>query len=137
MGGRVNPGIGGRVVPEYADGVFSLGNTHKYLGFGTIALAGATAATNGDKDTHEAFAYATAASALSTVLTGYLEHRDRFDPSDGLFSRENLHIMAATAGAIALTTAVAIADDGRESSHSGLGVAGGILMTFAVIDIKW
>ena len=120
-----------------ADGLFSLDKTHKYLGFGTLALAGATVATNGDNDAHESLAYATAACALSTVLTGYLGHRDRFDLSDGLFSKDNLHIIAATAGAIALTTAVAISDDGEESSHAGLGVTGGVLMTLAVIDIKW
>jgi len=43
-----------------AEGAFSLDKAHKYLGFSTIGLAGATAATNGDKETHEALAYATA-----------------------------------------------------------------------------
>ena len=48
-----------------------------------------------------------------------------------------MHIIAGTIGAVALTTAVAIADDGEESSHSGLGVAGGVIMTLAIIDIEW
>ena len=110
---------------------------HKYLGYGTVVLAGVTAATNSDEDLHESVAYATAASAISTVLTGYLAHRDRFDTYDGLLSKDNLHIILGTVGAALLTTAVAIADEGRESSHSGLGVAGGVLMTLGVIDIKW
>jgi len=110
---------------------------HKYLGYGTIVLAGVTAATNSDEDLHESIAYATTAAALSTVLTGFLTHSDRFDTYEGLFSKDNLHIMLGTLGAVVLTTAVVIADDGRESSHSGLGVAGGVLMTLGVIDIKW
>lgn len=110
---------------------------HKYLGYGTVLLAGITAATNSQESFHEGAAYATAAGALSTVLTGYLAHRDRFDTGQGLLTRDNLHIALGTLGAVILTTAVAIADDGEESSHSGLGVTGGVLMALGVIDIKW
>ncbi len=110
---------------------------HTCLGFGTIALAGATAATQGDDDVHEGLAVATAVFALSTVLTGYIEHSDRFDTSDGFITKDNAHILSGVLGAAALIAAVAIADDGEESSHSGFGIAGGILMTFAVIDIKF
>jgi len=135
-----------------AEGLFSLDSTHKYLGFGTIGLTAATALTNGELDAHEPLAYATAACALSTVLTGLIAHGDRFDLSDGFFSKENLHIMAGTIGAIALTAGVAIAAGSYETStdpvtggdindvdggHSGLSATGGILMTLAVIDIEW
>ena len=129
----------GGIMPSSAsaDGLFSLERSHKYLGFGTVALAGMTAATGGDNDAHKSLAGATAACALTTVLTGYLAHSDRFDKSEGFFSKENRHIIAATAGAALLTTAVLIADDGKEKSHAGLGATGGILMTIAIIDIKW
>ena len=110
---------------------------HKYLGYGTILMAGVTAVSHSDEDFHESAAYATAASAISTVLTGYLAHHQRFDSHQGLLSKDNLHIVLGTLGAAILTTAVAIADDGEESSHSGLGVTGGVLMTLGVIDIKW
>lgn len=110
---------------------------HKYLGYGTVIMAGITAASNSDEDFHESAAYVTAAGALSTLLTGYMAHGDRFDTSQGIFSEENRHILMGTLGAVLLTTAVAIADDGEESSHSGLGVSGGILMTLGIIDIKW
>jgi hypothetical protein len=115
----------------------ALQNWHKYLGYGTIVLAGLTAVTNSNEDVHEPLAYLTAGGALSTVLTGYLAHGDRFDTSQGLLSRDNLHIVLGTVGAAILTTAVVIADGGKESSHSSLGVAGGILMTLGVIEIKW
>jgi hypothetical protein len=110
---------------------------HKYLGYGTVLLAGVTAATSSQESFHEGAAYATAAGAVSTVLTGYLAHRDRFDTGDGLLTRDNIHIALGTLGAALLTTAVAIADDGEESSHSGLGVTGGVMMALGVIDIKW
>jgi hypothetical protein len=123
------------------DGI-ELDTVHKYLGYTTVALVGATAATGGgassdDHETHEALATATAVMALGTLITGYIEYSERFDTSDGLFSKDNVHILSAAIGAIALTTAVAIADDGKEESHSGLGVAGGLLMAVAVVDIKW
>lgn len=110
---------------------------HKYLGYGTVVMAGITAISSSDEDLHESVAYATAAGALSTLLTGYLAHGDRFDLEEGFFSKDNLHITMGTIGAALLTTAVVLANNGSESSHSGLGVTGGVLMTFAVIDIKW
>jgi hypothetical protein len=125
------------LLPSMASAGAVTETTHKYLGYSTIILAGATAATNGDEELHETLAYVTAFSALSTVLTGYIEHSDRFDTSEGLFSKENIHIMSGVVGTALLVTAVAISDDGKESSHSSFGIAGGLLMTFAVVDIKW
>ena len=126
-----------------AEGLFTLDKTHKFLGFGTICLAAGTAATNGDFDTHEPLAYATAAFALSTVVTGYLAHGDRFDTSDGLFTQDNSHMLAGTIGALLLTTGVLLAADSYDEStngvdkHAGLAIAGASLMTIAIIDIKW
>jgi len=119
------------------NGRSSLEKWHKYLGYGTVLLAGITAVTSSEEDTHESFAIATAAGALSTVATGFAAHRQRFDTDEGLFTKDNLHIALGTLGAAILTTAVVIADDGRESSHSGMGVTGGVLMTLGVIDIVW
>ncbi|PLX89040.1 MAG: hypothetical protein C0618_02670 [Desulfuromonas sp.] len=115
----------------------SLQRWHKYLGYGTVLLAGTTAATKSNESLHESLAYATAAGALSTVVTGMAGHGHRFDLSEGLFTRDNLHIAMGTLGAVLLTTGVAIADDGKESSHSGLAVGGGALMTLGIIDIVW
>lgn len=115
----------------------SLERWHKYLGYGTVLMAGVTAVSHSDEDFHEGAAYVTAAGALSTLLTGYLAHGERFDTEAGLLSRDNLHIALGTLGAVLLTTAVAISDDGEEGSHSTLGVTGGVLMALGVIDIKW
>ena len=127
---------------------WNLDTTHKYFGFTTIALAGATAVTSDDMDLHEPLAYATAAFALSTVLTGYLAHGDRFDSSDGFWAEDNRHIILGTIGAIMLTTGVLLAADsykekdenGEEEismGHAGMAGAGGMLMAIALVDIKW
>ena len=110
---------------------------HKYLGYGTVLMAGVTAASSSSEDFHETAAYVTVAGALSTLLTGYVAHGEQFDMSEGIFSEPNRHILLATLGAVLMTTAVVIADGGEESAHSGLGISGGVLMTLAVIDIKW
>ena len=110
---------------------------HKYLGYGTILMAGVTAVSSSSESFHETAAYVTAAGALSTLFTGYLAHGERFDMSEGLFSETNRHIVIGTLGAVLLTTAVAMAANDDDSSHSGLGISGGVLMTLAVIDIKW
>ena len=110
---------------------------HKYLGYGTVLMAGVTAASSSNEDFHETAAYVTVAGALSTLLTGYVAHGEQFDMSEGIFSEPNRHILLATLGAVLMTTAVVIADGGEESTHSGLGISGGVLMTLGVIDIKW
>ena len=71
-------------------GVISTETLHRILGYGTVALAGATFVTNSDKDLHESLAYATAAGAFSTVLTGVVEHRDRLDFDHGQLARRGI-----------------------------------------------
>jgi hypothetical protein len=115
----------------------AIGKWHKYLGYGTILMAGVVAVSSSSESFHEAAAYLTAGGAVSTVLTGYLAHSSRFDMDNGLFADDNLHIILGTLGAAILTTAVVIADGGDESSHSGLGIAGGALMTLGIVKIVW
>ena len=110
---------------------------HKCAGYTTAVLAGATAISSSNEDFHEAMAYATAAAALTTITSGVIEYRDRFDLSEGLFAEDNRHILTGALGALLMVTAVVIADDGEEGSHSSLGIAGGALMGVALIDIKW
>jgi hypothetical protein len=110
---------------------------HKYFGYGTILMAGLTAISSSNESFHEATAYLTAGGAVSSVVTGYLAHSSRFDMKNGLFADDNLHIILGTLGAAILTTAVITADGGDESSHSGMGITGGALMTLGLIKIKW
>jgi drug/metabolite transporter (DMT)-like permease len=117
---------------------------HKWLGFTTVALAGTTALTSSEVDTHEPLAYATAAMALSTVATGIMAHGDRFDTSEGLLTQDNSHIMLGTLGAIMLTAGVLLAADSYDEdtedvdmAHAGLAGAGAAMMAIAIIDIRW
>jgi len=110
---------------------------HKYLGYGTILMAGVTTVSSSNESFHEAAAYLTAGGAVSSVVTGYMAHSSRFDMKKGLFADDNLHIILGALGAAILTTAVITADGGDESSHGGMGIAGGTLMTLGLIKIKW
>jgi hypothetical protein len=62
---------------------------------------------------------------------------EQFDLSEGIFSESNRHIILGTLGAALLTLAVVMAANDDESSHSGLGISGGVLMALGIIDIKW
>ncbi len=110
---------------------------HKYFGYGTILMAGLTAISSSNESFHEAAAYMTAGGAVSSVVTGYFAHASRFDMENGFFADDNFHIILASLGAAILTTAVITADGGDESSHSGMGITGGALMTLGLIKIKW
>jgi len=110
---------------------------HKYLGYGTVLMAGVTAASNSNEGFHKTAAYVTAAGALSTLLTGYMAHGEQFNLSEGIFSEPNRHIILATLGATLLTSAVVMAANDDESGHSGLAISGGVMMTLGIIDIKW
>lgn len=108
------------------------GKLHRYFGFATIALAGVAAVTSSNKSVHYGAAYAATSAALLTCWTGYEEYSDRFDLDEGLLSQDNLHILLGVIGTVAIVTSVATADSGDESSHAGMGVAGGSMMLISV-----
>lgn len=137
MADTTGTAAGGEIADVEPASGLDLGSWHKYLGFGTVVMAGVTAASNSNESFHETSAYITAAGALSTLLTGYMAHGEQFDMSEGIFSEPNRHIILGTLGAVLLTSAVVMAANDDDSNHSGLGVSGGVLMTLAVIDIKW
>lgn len=110
---------------------------HRYLGYGSVLLAGLTAVSSSQEDIHEALAYATAGASIATATTGFMAYSGGVGPGQSLLSRDNLHMALGVVGAGLLTTAVLTADDGESGSHSGLGVAGGVLMTLGIIEIKW
>lgn len=112
------------------------GRLHKYLGYGTVLLAGMAAVSGSYRSLHYGSAYAATGTGLAACLTGYMEYGDRFDLEDGLFSEDNLHIMLGVLGTIGLITAVAI-EGTSQSSHSGIGGAGGASMLLSVITIRW
>ncbi len=110
---------------------------HKYFGYATLALAGVAAVTSSNKNLHYGSAYGATGTALLTCLTGYSEYSDRFDLEEGILAADNLHILIGALGTVVIATAVATADSGNESSHAGMGVAGGSLMLVSVAVIKF
>lgn len=113
-------------------------NWHKYLGYSTVALAFAAAPTKSSKSLHYTLAYFSAASALGTVVTGYLQHRDELRADQrGLLGPVNRHALLGGLGALAIVTAVAIADSGNNGSHATLGITGASLMLVSIVDIRW
>jgi len=120
-----------------SDAGFNYGRLHKYLGYSTLVLAGIAAVSSSRRSVHYGFAYAATGTALASCLTGYSEYGDRFNLDDGLFSEDNLHIMLGVIGTLGFATAVAIADSGKETSHSGIGRTSAASMVISVIVIKW
>ncbi len=71
--------------------------------------------------------------AAATVATGLLFHWDDFHFEDGFTDPDNLHVMLAGAGAVAMLYAVSVAP---AHNHSSAGIAGGAAMVVAV-KLTW
>lgn len=140
---------------EFEPAVFSGSNAHKYLGLGTIVLAGLTAMsapgegcehncppvsqqppreTNG---THAKLAKATVAMAAATIATGVMAHLDDFHLEDGLTDPDNLHVLLGVTGAALMAYAVnKSANSSTPVSHAGIAEMGALGMV-AAIKITW
>lgn len=138
---------------EFEPPLISGSNAHKYLGLGTIVLAGLTAITasegcegiscpaNAPRDvtgTHAKLAYATTAFAAATIATGLLSHWDDFSLEDGWSDPDNLHVLLGVTGAALMAYAVqqsAIQTTGKVS-HAGMAELGALGMLVA-IKLTW
>ena len=127
----------GDLAGKVSDGGLDYGKAHKYLGYTTVLLAGIAAVSSGNKDVHYGAAYSAVAAAAGTVFTGYMEHGDRFNLEDGLFTQDNNHILLGTIGALGCAAAVILADSDGGHGHNGAGVFGGAAMALSVITIRW
>ncbi len=111
-----------------------MGFLHKYLGYGTLLLAGVAAATGSESSTHHYSAVGSASLGVMTLATGYYEYGDMFEADEG-FSKYNLHIALGTLGAIGFATEAIIA--ATDSDHGGLGIGSAAVMGAALIVIIW
>ena len=111
-----------------------MGFLHKYLGFGTLLLAGIAATTGSDSSIHHNSAVGAATLGVMTCATGYYEYGDMFEIDEG-FSKYNLHIALGTIGAIGFAAEAIIASS--DSSHGGLGIGATAAMGAALIIIMW
>lgn len=116
---------------------FGLRKMHRYLGYGTLVLAGVTAVSGSESDLHCGAAYAATGTAVATCVTGFMKYHRRWNLSKGLFHDDNAHIMLGVIGGIGMVASVIAADSDSGPGHAGVGAAGGALMAVSVILIKW
>jgi hypothetical protein len=136
---------------EFEPAIFSGSNAHKYLGLGTIVLAGLTAATAPEgcehncsptttretNGTHAKLGKAAAAMALATVATGLVAHWDDFSLEDGFSDPDNLHVLLGVTGAALMAYAVNKSmHSSTPVSHAGIAELGALGMV-AAIKITW
>lgn len=110
------------------------GALHKYLGWGTLLLAGVAAVTGSDSGLHHNSAIAASVTGLMTAATGYYEYSDYFDMDEG-WSTYNLHIVLGTIGAVGFATEAVIAS--TDSGHGGIGIGSAVAMGLALAIVLW
>ena len=142
------------VAPNIPDSAFekpaiTANQTHMYLGLASMgfgALAGISAPDGYDPDLLNSVHYKAAKAAwqlgAAAIGTGLWTHWDDFHLEDGLFDRDNLHVLLGTLGVVGYYLAVKGAVDeynsvGYPSSdHSSAGILGGTAMITA-IALTW
>lgn len=118
---------------------FSTARAHRFMGYGTIGLAGLAAVSNSDHDLHRITSYAALWLAAATCATGFSGHQGAIDLSDGL-SAYDTHALLGSLGTIGFAATLALAEaDDDDSSHGGLGAASAAAMGISVliVNIKW
>jgi len=117
---------------NHSEGNFQ--QSHKYLGYATLLLAGLSSITGSSNSFHINLGRAATASAIATCATGYIEYSDALEPEQGL-SGTNLHVGLGAIGTLGFVVTVALAES--DKNHGGLGAlsAGAIIVSF--IKIRW
>lgn len=107
---------------------------HQYLGLGALALVAVAAVSPKEEDSiHEYAATSATVLAAAAATTGFIYHWEDFDWSDGFSDPDNLHMLLAGLGTLAMMYAVS---EAPEVDHAGPGIAGGVAMAVAV-KITW
>lgn len=107
-------------------------NLHKWLGLGSITLAGLTLLAPKEEDgAHEYLAQGAAALGVGAVGTGIYAHWD--DLEGGWNDPDFKHAILGTVGALGFVLAVSKAPEG---GHSGAGAVGALAMAVA-IKLTW
>ena len=116
---------------------FDYRGLHRYLGYGTVVLAGIAAVSSSNRSVHYGAAYAAAGTALGASITGYAAYGRYLNMRRGLFSDNNLHVMLGVLGTAGIATAVLLADSDGGSNHAGIGSAAAISMAVSVAIVRW
>ena len=141
-------------VPNIPDSAFAKpglteNNIHQYLGMASMALgalAGISAPDSADPDLLNSVHFKAAKGAwqlgAAAVGTGLYSHWEDFHLADGLFDRDNLHVLLGIAGTLGYYLAVKGAVDEYNDvgyptdNHASKGIFGGGAMLTAIV-ITW
>lgn len=129
--------------PAFRKRLFTANTLHKYLGIGSLGLAGLTVlapkeedeggTTNVDDSLHANLARSAAALGAAAVLTGVLFHWEDLSFSQGFKNPDNVHALLTTVGTLGYFTAI---DKAPAGGHSSFGVGGAISMAVG-IKMTW
>jgi hypothetical protein len=120
--------------PKFKEHLVTASKLHKYLGIGSIGLAGLTLLAPKEEDgAHEYLAKGAAALGVGAVITGVVFHWDDIELNQGFNNPDNLHALLTTLGTLGFLGAVS---EAPASGHAGLGAGGAISMAIG-IKMTW
>ncbi len=115
---------------------FTMGELHKYMGYGTIIAAAAAGVSGSDDGFHKGAGNLTAVLAVMTCITGFSEYSYYFDMDEGL-SPYNIHIVLATLATVGFVVTAIDANSNDDTGHAGLGIGSGVLMAIPIIVLHF
>ncbi len=142
--GEASGAVTGGADADWQEPWFTANKTHKYLGLGSLLLAGLTVLTapddedegaggGSDDSLHQGLANGALALGVGAVATGLAFHFDDIKFANGLGDPDNLHALLGIVGTTGYALAVA---NGGEGGHAAAGIVGALSMATA-IKIEW
>ena len=111
-----------------------LSSTHKYLGYGTAALAGVTAVSSSSVDFHRIAGYTTAGLSLITTVIGFYEYGEYIDLDEG-FTGYNMHMILETLATAGFLATAALQSD--KNTHAVVGGVSTAMMILPIFVVHW
>jgi hypothetical protein len=111
-----------------------LSSAHKYLGYGTAALAGITAVSSSSGDIHKIAGYTTAGLSLITTAIGFYEYGEYIDLGEG-FTGYNMHMILESLATVGFLATVALQSD--KNTHAVVGGVSTAMMILPIFVVHW
>jgi len=120
---------------NFKERLITANKVHKYLGIGSIALAGMTLLAPKKKgdSLHHKFGQGAAVLGTGAVATGLVWHYEDIHLKNGIKDPDNLHALLGSLGALGFIMAVNAAPDSPHPTYGG----GGAVSMLAAIKINW
>ncbi len=137
---------------EYESPLFTGDKMHQYLGIATVAAAAGTFLTHfhpceaqncgpqpprKTNGLHANLGRATALLALATVASGVAWHWDDFHAEDGIKDPDNQHVILGVAGAVLMTYAIARSARATVPTSHAVAAELGALTMATAIKLTW